>query len=348
MHSTTALALPFIAASALAAPPANDPCPSAEPIAGLGTFAFSTIEATTDGPVNAACSFFGQAQVWKDVWFCWTPSAGGLVTIETCGAASWDTKVAVYAGCDCGATGTSILACSDDACAAQSRVTIAVAAGQPYLIRVGGYGSSESGAASGAGSLVIRDGALFELTRPETGKRYVAFSASTWAAAEATSVLLGGHLVTIDDADENEWVRANVANFGGVDRRIWIGFNDVASEGQFVWTDGSASSYTNWNPGEPNNSGGVEDFTELLGSNGRWNDQSAAGNGQQIGVAELGASVPACPADLDRDGFVGGSDLGILLTAWGTADAASDLDDDGFVGGADLGIMLVAWGQCPG
>jgi hypothetical protein len=64
-------------------------------------------------------------------------------------------------------------------------------------------------------------------------------------------------------------------------------------------------------------------------------------------VAELGDAVPACAADLDRDGFVGGGDLGILLTAWATADAAADLDDDGFVGGADLGIMLVAWGQCP-
>ena len=346
MHTTAPIAL-ALAASAMAVPPANDACVSAEPITGLGSFAFTSVEATTDGPINPECNFFSQSQVWKDVWFCWTPSATGLVTIATCGGATWDTKLAVYAGCDCGGTGTSILACSDDTCSAQSRVTIAATAGQQYLVRVGGYGSSETGAASGNGTLTIADGALFEVTRPETGKRYVAYTASTWAAAEATAVLLGGHLVTIDDAEENEWVRANVANFGGVDRRLWLGFNDVQVEGQFAWTDGTPTGYTNWNPGEPNNSGGIEDFTELLGSNGRWNDQDADGNGQQIGVAELGDAAPACAPDLDRDGFVGGSDLGILLTAWGSVDAASDLDGDGFVGGADLGIMLVAWGQCP-
>jgi len=344
---TAALVVHALAASTMAAPPANDACVSAEPIAGLGSFTFTSVEATTDGPLHAQCNFFNQSQVWKDIWFCWTPAATGLVTIATCGGATWDTKLAVYAGCDCGATATSILGCSDDTCGTQSRVTIAATAGQQYLVRIGGYGSSETGAASGAGTLTIADGALFEVTHPDTGTRYVAYAAATWAAAEATAVQLGGHLVSIQDAEENEWVRANVANFGGVDRRLWIGFSDVQVEGQFAWTDGASTNYTNWNPGEPNNSGGTEDFTELLGSNGRWNDQDADGNGQQIGVAELGEATPACAPDLDRDGFVGGADLGILLTAWGTADAASDLDDDGTVGGADLGIMLVAWGQCP-
>ncbi len=346
MH-ITALIVHSLAASAMAAPPANDGCVSAEAIQGLGSFTFTSVDATTDGLLHTECNFFSQAQVWKDIWFCWTPAASGLVTIATCGGATWDTKLAVYAGCDCGATATSILGCSDDTCGAQSRVNVLVNAGQQYLVRIGGYGSSETAAASGAGTLTIADGALFDVTRPETGKRYVAYAAATWAAAEATAVQLGGHLVSIEDAEENEWVRANVANYGGVDRRLWIGFNDVQVEGQFTWTDGTPTSYTNWNPGEPNNSGGIEDFTELLGSNGRWNDQDADGNGQQIGVAELGDTAPVCAPDLDRDGFVGGSDLGILLTAWGTTDAASDLDDDGFVGGADLGIMLVAWGQCP-
>ncbi len=56
---------------------------------------------------------------------------------------------------------------------------------------------------------------------------------------------------------------------------------------------------------------------------------------------------PACPSDLDGDGTVGGADLGILLSAWGTADPAADLNGDGTVGGGDLGLMLGAWGPCP-
>jgi outer membrane protein assembly factor BamB len=51
---------------------------------------------------------------------------------------------------------------------------------------------------------------------------------------------------------------------------------------------------------------------------------------------------PACvPADLDCDGAVGPSDLGILLGAWGTAKA--DLSGDGVTGSEDLAILLGAW-----
>jgi len=52
-----------------------------------------------------------------------------------------------------------------------------------------------------------------------------------------------------------------------------------------------------------------------------------------------------CVADLDFDATVGGADLGILLSSWGTGDA--DLDNDGNTGGSDLGQLLAAWGACP-
>jgi hypothetical protein len=54
-----------------------------------------------------------------------------------------------------------------------------------------------------------------------------------------------------------------------------------------------------------------------------------------------------CRPDLTGDGKVDGADLGALLGAWGTADAAADLDGDGTVSGADLGALLGAWGACP-
>jgi murein tripeptide amidase MpaA len=54
------------------------------------------------------------------------------------------------------------------------------------------------------------------------------------------------------------------------------------------------------------------------------------------------------PADLDGDGVVNGSDLGLLLLAWGdclegVAECPADLDRDGTVTGADLGLLLLAW-----
>jgi len=57
-----------------------------------------------------------------------------------------------------------------------------------------------------------------------------------------------------------------------------------------------------------------------------------------------GAGVP-CPADLDGDGTVGGSDLAMLLGAWGTP--AEDLDGNGTTDAADLSILLGGWGTCP-
>jgi hypothetical protein len=58
----------------------------------------------------------------------------------------------------------------------------------------------------------------------------------------------------------------------------------------------------------------------------------------------LGAGT--CAGDLTNDGAVDGADLGVMLGAWNTADAAADLDDDGVVAGSDLGILLGAWGPC--
>jgi len=47
--------------------------------------------------------------------------------------------------------------------------------------------------------------------------------------------------------------------------------------------------------------------------------------------------------DLNGDGVVDSSDLGILLAAWGATGHPADLDGDGVVGSGDLGILLAAW-----
>ncbi len=50
-----------------------------------------------------------------------------------------------------------------------------------------------------------------------------------------------------------------------------------------------------------------------------------------------------CPADLDGDGFVGQSDLGILLSAYGV-NGNGDIDGDGDTDQSDLGILLGEYG----
>lgn len=64
----------------------------------------------------------------------------------------------------------------------------------------------------------------------------------------------------------------------------------------------------------------------------------------QYAVTIFDVVAPDCPADLDGDGTIGGTDLTALLAAWGTA--SSDIDGDGNTGGTDLTALLAAWGPC--
>lgn len=53
----------------------------------------------------------------------------------------------------------------------------------------------------------------------------------------------------------------------------------------------------------------------------------------------------ARPGDLDQNGVVDGSDLALLLSAWGPCSGCrADLDGSGAVDGADLAILLANWG----
>lgn len=61
-------------------------------------------------------------------------------------------------------------------------------------------------------------------------------------------------------------------------------------------------------------------------------------------VIKVGSSL-ICP-DFDGDGLVMGSDLGILLGAFGPTSNSIDMTYNGSVDGEDLGILLGRWGIC--
>jgi hypothetical protein len=52
----------------------------------------------------------------------------------------------------------------------------------------------------------------------------------------------------------------------------------------------------------------------------------------------------ACPADLNLDGGVDGSDMALLLLAWGTPNG--DVDCSGTTDSGDLTLLLATWGSC--
>jgi hypothetical protein len=126
---------------------ANDLCANATPIT-VGTTPFSTDGATTDGPTEPNCSFCcGDLQVNQDIWYTFTAPCTGSATLDTC-SATWDTKLAVYAGSGCPTQPGTALACNDDSCGLRSSITWNTTANAVYKIRVGGYLTN-----TGAGTL---------------------------------------------------------------------------------------------------------------------------------------------------------------------------------------------------
>jgi len=110
--------------------PGNDNNSSAKPVGEVTDMAFDTTSATADGP--------GICVISPNIWFCYTTSCTGLATVSLCGS-SYDTKLAVYDGCQSNPTADRLVGCNDDYCNAQSEITFDVAAGSQYLIEVGGY-----------------------------------------------------------------------------------------------------------------------------------------------------------------------------------------------------------------
>jgi hypothetical protein len=122
---------------------------------------------------------------------------------------------------------------------------------------------------------------------PANGHLYYTFDdVLTWPGAEALAVTLGGHLVTINDAAENAWILSTLTTTG---QTYWIGANDAATEGSFLWVSGEPFSYTNWAVTEPDDDGGLAgDFAYLDATTGAWFDTNGAVSGFVTGgVAEV-------------------------------------------------------------
>ena len=100
-----------------------------------------------------------------------------------------------------------------------------------------------------------------------TGTTWIGWLAANSAATGSTFMGMTGYLASITSAAEDVFVSA--LNLAGFD--AWLGGSDSVSEGIWTWTTGEAWGYTNWNGGEPNNSGN-EDYLAGWQNAGAWND----------------------------------------------------------------------------
>ncbi|HEY6559532.1 MAG TPA: lectin-like protein [Polyangiaceae bacterium] len=91
---------------------------------------------------------------------------------------------------------------------------------------------------------------------------------------------LGWDLVSINDDDENEFVRTQT------NATTWIGFSDVQTEGTWKWSSGASVTYTNWNR-NPDNGGDCFMFDKTSGG---WDDRDCGDSFDSL------CEAPAAPA----------------------------------------------------
>jgi hypothetical protein len=119
--------------------PPNDECTSATAV-GEGTFSFDSTNATDSAVVvPASCNEGASSLMRNDIWYLYTSTCDGTVTVTTCGTTAFDTKIAAYATA-CPPAG-ALVACDDNTagCAnGTSTITFPVGAGAARFIRVGG------------------------------------------------------------------------------------------------------------------------------------------------------------------------------------------------------------------
>ncbi|XP_022088435.1 uncharacterized protein LOC110978072 [Acanthaster planci] len=125
----------------------------------------------------------------------------------------------------------------------------------------------------------------------------VADSKLKWQDARANcQSRAGADLAIIPDTATSNLLMSMLS---GVQSAYWVGLHDLPNEKDFRWVDGETPSdktFTNWNPGEPNNGGwfwGNEDCVTFLPPSGKWNDLSC--NDKEAFICERNStSIPKC------------------------------------------------------
>merc|ERR1711872_130052 len=90
----------------------------------------------------------------------------------------------------------------------------------------------------------------------------------SWSDAESKCQQVGGHLASIHNYNEHEFI-FKLAN----NHTVWIGGSDEGNIKNWTWSDGTKWQYTNWNKNEPNNYNNEEECAEISDDyEGKWND----------------------------------------------------------------------------
>lgn len=192
-----------------------------------------------------------------------------------------------------------------------------------------------------------------------SGNSYQLLSNGDWTDSQAEAQRLGGNLATIANQEQQNFVFGEFGAYGGTQRILWIGLYDPSHDqsggthaSNFRWVSGDPVTYTHWDVGEPNDTGGVEFWAAMYYPNyhnpGSWNDWTNRA-ADPIGIPFHGVvQFNPLPGDANNDGRVDFTDLLTLAQHYGATGAGwsiGDFNRDGTINFDDLVILAQRYGQ---
>ncbi len=158
---------------------------------------------------------------------------------------------------------------------------------------------------------------------PVAGSTYLLLSPDSWTTSQERAEELGGSLVIVDDAVENQWI---IDTFATPARNIWIGLTDQDAEGTFELVTGGPPVFTDWFPGEPNDGNGQDYAYFWVGGALQWDDSANPG-ASVTGLVE----IPPCGLDAPTTVVAtsNGTDVELSFTNNGPYDDGIEVYRDG-------------------
>ncbi len=165
----------------------------------------------------------------------------------------------------------------------------------------------------------------------------------TYPQAAADAASKGGRIAGFPSA--SDYLRVAGKARQTTQGYLWIGLSDATIEGTWVWTDGSATTYTRWLAGQPDGAA-AENNTIIAPNSTLWAD--SVPNFAAVGyIFERVGSNPLDP-DTDGDGLTDGMEVnsthsspvwedtdgdglldGVEVNTYGSSPIKVDTDDDG-------------------
>ncbi|XP_043990703.1 macrophage mannose receptor 1-like [Gambusia affinis] len=101
-------------------------------------------------------------------------------------------------------------------------------------------------------------------------------NAQSWSGAHQACRKEGGDLASIRNMEDHSFVTSELG-YAATDE-LWIGLNDIKTEGLFDWTDHTTVTFTSWEFGKPQSATNQNDCVLIRGENGNWADRDCKEN----------------------------------------------------------------------